>query len=60
MIPEDRRERMRRSSHLEKKRLCQIAPEEHCSRETLKKVVFATPPQAVSVNVTLPYSLHQP
>lgn len=43
MIPEDKRERMRRAYHLEKKSLRQIAREEHCSRETVKKVVFGIP-----------------
>ena len=40
MLSEDKRERMRRSYHLEKKSLRQIAREEHCSRETVKKTVF--------------------
>jgi hypothetical protein len=52
MLPEDKRERMRRSYHLEKKRLRQIAREEHCSHETIEKVVFDTPQK--------PYRLTQP
>jgi hypothetical protein len=52
MIPEDKRERMRRSYHLEKKSLRQIAREEHCSRETVKKVVFDLPQKS--------YQLTQP
>ncbi len=43
MLPEEKRERMRRSYHLEKKSLRQIAREEHCSRETVKKTVFEFP-----------------
>ena len=52
MIPEDKRERMRRAYHLEKKSLRQIAREEHCSRETVKKVVFDIPQKS--------YQLTQP
>ena len=52
MLPEEKRERMRRSYHLEKKSLRQIAREEHCSRETVKKVVFDIPQKS--------YQLTQP
>src|SRR5690242_10208430 len=52
MLPEEKRERMRRSYHLEKKSLRQIAGEEHCSRETVKKVVFDIPQKS--------YQLTQP
>jgi transposase len=52
MVPEDTRERMRRSYHLEKKSLRQIAREEHSSRETVKRAVFDLPPKS--------YQLTQP
>src|SRR6266487_1627063 len=52
MLPEEKRERIRRSYHLEKKSLRQIAREEHCSRETVKKAVFDLPPKS--------YQLTQP
>ena len=52
MLPEEKRERMRRAYHLEKKSLRQIAREEHCSRETVKKTVFDLPQKS--------YQLTQP
>ncbi len=46
MITEDVRNRMRRSYYLEKKSLRQIAREEQCSHEPVKKAVSDTPPKS--------------
>ncbi len=59
MIPEDKRERMRRAYHLEKKSLRQIAREEHCSRETVKKTVFDFPHKSYQLTQPKPTFVFQ-